>query len=147
MEAIPKLRFLKSSNKNLEFEIFPLSRLFARDEKLPVPLHVPQRLEFFNVLVITRGSGVHFIDFEPYTFTAGDIIFVSKGQAQAFKASPDHDGFLLLFTESFVSKNLIDADVLSFYRLYNYHLQFPVVRPDKTEAAKIKGLVENIYTE
>ncbi len=147
MQEIPKLQFKKSEQLNLEFEIFPLSTLFSRNQKLPIPLHVPQRLEFFNIMYITRGSGVHFIDFEPHPFTAGDIIFVSKGQAHSFAPSDQHDGFLMLFTERFLSKNLADSDVISFYRLYNYHLQSPIVRPSKTETTIFSNLVDQIYTE
>lgn len=147
MEEIPNLPFLKSRKTKLEFEIMTLSSLFSRNARLPIPLHVPQRLEFFNVMFITRGSGVHFIDFEPHEFRAGDVVFVSKGQAHSFSVSDQHDGFLMLFTEDFVSKNLADSDVLSFYRLYNYHSQSPVVRPSATEVPAFGHLVSEIYKE
>ncbi|MEM8860419.1 MAG: helix-turn-helix transcriptional regulator [Chloroflexota bacterium] len=147
IESLPNLQFFKTKKKNLEFEVFPLQSLFSRNEKLPVPVTVPQRLQFFNIMFITKGSGVHFIDFEPHEFSAGDLVFVSKGQAQAFRPSETHDGYLMLFTERFLSKNLIDSDVPSFYRLYNYHLQSPIVRPSKNEFPIFSNLVAEILNE
>jgi len=38
------------------------------------------------------------------------------GQVHAFDVRPDIDGFGILFTDDFLSKNLIHSDILSYYR-------------------------------
>lgn len=109
-EEIPKIPFLKKRNAQLEFEIFTISSLFSRKHKLDHPLDMPHRVAFYNILYITKGSGRHYIDFRPYKFAAGSILFISKGQVHAFAVRPDTDGFLILFTDAYLSKNLIHID-------------------------------------
>ena len=105
-EKIPKISFLKKNKTQLEFEIFTISSLFSRKEKLDHPLDMPHRVEFYNIMFITKGTGRHYIDFRPYNYKAGSLLFISKGQVHAFEVRPDIDGFLILFTDAFLSKNL-----------------------------------------
>ena len=132
MNEIPKISFLKKSNAKLEFEIFTIRSLFSRKSKLDHPLDVPQRTDFYQIMFITEGAGRHYIDFCPYQYTAGDILFVSLGQVHAFEVHHDVDGYLILFTDAFLSKNLIHSDILTFYRLYNYHLHSPIMPSTET---------------
>ena len=124
-----------------------LSALFSRQDKLKFRLDKPHRVDFYHILLITKGTGSHYIDFRPYPYTEGSILFISKGQVHAFEVHPDTDGFLLLFTEAFLSKNLIHSDILSFYRLYNYHLHTPVMQPEETGNTDFAGLIREIYEQ
>ena len=147
MEEIPKIPFVKSANKEIEFEIITLNSLFARQDTLKTPLNKPHRLDFYQILFITRGKGIHYLDFQKHAFQSGSILFMSKGQVQSFDVENDKDGFLILFTEDFLSKNLIHSDVLSFYRLYNYHLHLPIIQPDQVETNVFDNIVNEIYIE
>lgn len=147
MEEIPQLPFKKKRKNRLEFEIFPLSSLFARRDRLNHQIDQPHRLTFFNIMFISEGSGHHTVDFEQYRFETGSILFISKGQTQAFDPSLDYDGHMILFTEPFLSKNLIQADILSIYRLYNYHLQKPIIQPNQIGIGVFKNLVQEMEKE
>ncbi len=147
MNEPPKISFLKKDNTKLEFEIFRISSLFSRQSKLDHSLEAPHRVEFFNIMFVTKGTGTHFIDFQSYKYSAGSILFISKGQVHAFEASHDLDGFLILFTEDFLSKNLIHSDILSLYRLYNYHLHSPIIQPDEIKEDIFNYIVDEIYRE
>lgn len=146
-DEIPKISFLKKSKAQLEFQIFTISSLFSRKDKLDYPLNMPHRVEFYNILFITKGTGRHYIDFRPYNFMAGSLLFISKGQVHAFEVRPDIDGFLILFTDAFLSKNLIHSDMLSFYRLYNYHLHPPVMQSTETKGNIFSNIINEIYRE
>lgn len=146
-EEIPKISFLKKNKAKIEFEIFTISSLFSRQAKLKHPLDMPQRIEFYHIMFITKGTGTHYIDFRPYKYSAGSILFISKGQVHAFEIRPDIDGFLILFTDAFLSKNLIHSDILSFYRLYNYHLHSPVMQSTKTSGDIFNNIISEIYRE
>lgn len=104
-------------------------------------------MEFYLILFITKGTGKHFIDFQQYKYHEGSIIFISKGQVHAFEVLPDSDGFLILFTEAFLSKNLIHSDILSLYRLYNYHLHLPILQPEETGDNDFIGIINAMYEE
>ncbi|MGD9160745.1 MAG: helix-turn-helix transcriptional regulator [Desulfobacteraceae bacterium] len=147
MTKIPKISFYKKSKSEIEFEIFSLSSLFKRRGTFKHPLDQPHRVEFYIILFFTKGIGSHFIDFKKYTFRKGSMLFISKGQVQSYEVSPDSDGFLVLFTESFLSKNLIHSEILSLYRLYNYHLHSPALNPEETGEDNFIGIINDMYKE
>lgn len=147
MNEIPKVSFAKPKISEIEFEIFTLSSLYSRRDRLEPAPDVAHRLDFYNVLFITNGMGRHQVDFQSYEFSQGSLLFISKGQVHTFDMDSEHDGYLMLFTESFLSKNLVHSDVLSFYRLYNYHLHAPIVTPNQFEAGVFQTIVNEIYKE
>lgn len=144
--AIPTIAFRKTHKKNLEFEIFTIQSLFNRAPILHHSIEEPHRINFYIIQYITQGTGSHHIDFQSYPYDTGSLIFISKGQAQSFEVRKDTDGFMILFTESFISKNLIHSDMLSLYRLYNYHLHTPVLT-GKEGGNDFKPLVREMYKE
>ena len=146
-DEIPKISFLKKSHAKLEFEIFTITSLFSRENKLDHPLNMSQRTDFFHIIFITKGTGRHYIDFRPYKYSAGDILFISKGQVHAFEVRQGIDGFLILFTDAFLSKNLIHSDILSFYRLYNYHLHSPIMQSVETNGDIFDHIINEMYRE
>lgn len=85
------------------------------------------RIHFYLILLMTEGTGVHRIDFHPYDYEPGTILFVSKEQVHAFDHHFQSDGFAILFTESFLIKNVIHSSILFLHRLFNYHLSSPVI--------------------
>jgi AraC-like DNA-binding protein len=147
MNEIPRISFLITPKTKIEFEIFTLNALFSRQDKLKFRLDKPHRVSFYHILFITKGTGNHYIDFRPYRYSAGSILFISKGQVHAFEVRPDTDGFLILFTEAFLSKNLIHSDILSFYRLYNYHLHQPIMQPEEMGMNDFSHLIREIHEE
>ena len=147
MKEIPKISFLKKIKAEIEFEILTLNSLFSRQDKLKFSLDKPHRVDFYHILYITKGTGLHYIDFRPYNFEEGSILFISKGQVHSFDVCPENDGFLILFTEVFLSKNLIHSDILSFYRLYNYHLHSPIMQPEEMGNMNLINIINEIYEE
>jgi AraC-like DNA-binding protein len=147
MEEIPKIAFSKKSRTEIDFEIFTINSLFSRYDRLDLALDKPHRIDFYHIIYISRGSGRHFIDFNPYRYNQGSIIFISKGQVHAFDVRAQADGFVILFTDEFLSKNLIHSDILSFYRLYNHHLQDPIIQPEEAIADVFKIIIKEMYWE
>ena len=147
MKEIPKILFRKKENNELEFEVFTLENLFSRSDKLNRFIETHHRVEFHHILYFTKGSGKHYVDFLPYAYVPGSILFVSKGQVHAFEVNQDREGFVILFTEAFLSKNLIHSDVLSLYRLYNYHLHSPIIRPEEIGKTRISNIIHEMYEE
>lgn len=147
MVEIPKIPFFKTTRTEIEFEIFTFDNLFSRQNKLKHPLDKPHRVEFYQILFTTKGSGTHFIDFQQYEYTPNSILFISKGQVHAYELNPKREGFILLFTEAFLSKNMIHSDLLFLYRLYNDHLQLPILRPEETGGNNLIYTINEIYEE
>lgn len=144
---IPQIPFLKREDGALEFEIMTLRHLFSRADKLDHSMEGFHRLDFYNILFITEGRGEHYVDFQSYTYKQGSMLFISKGQVNAFRLNPEVDGFILLFTDTFLTKNMIHSDVLSFYRLYNYHLNSPLLDAPIDIRNDFSSLIEEINSE
>jgi AraC family transcriptional regulator, transcriptional activator of pobA len=147
MKNIPKISFLKTENAEIEFEIFTLNNLFSRQNDITFQIDKPHRVDFYHILFITNGAGVHYVDFQPYSYKKGSILFVAKGQVHAFQIIPDNDGFIILFTENFLSKNMIHSDIISFYRLYNYHLHSPIIQPEEIGKNHFTNIIHEMYEE
>ena len=71
-EEIPKVPFFKKNK--IEFEIFKLSSLFARRDKIKPPLTQPHSVDFYRIMYISNREGTHHIDFKPYQYTEGSIL-------------------------------------------------------------------------
>ncbi len=105
------------------------------------------RVKFHNIIYITEGEGTHYIDFKPYAFSPGSLLFISQEQVQAFDVRSDIRGYLLLFTNEYLKTNLIHSDVLFLYRLYNYHLHTPVMEPQETVTESMSNLFKEMKKE
>lgn len=147
LAEIPSINFLKQTYAQLEFDTFKLSQLFARRDKLDHPLDAHHRIRFYAILLITEGTGVHRIDLHPYPYETGSILFVSKDQIHAFDDRFQSEGILILFTERFLIKNVIHSDILFLHRLFNYHLNTPLIQPGEQAGDNFGSIFNDIYTE
>ena len=144
---IPQIFFRKPQNEKIEFEVLPLRRLFIRNDRLAHPLNQPHRVAFYQILYVTKGQGKHYIDFKPYQYTPGSLLFVSAGQVHAFDVNLENDGFILLFTEAFLTRNMVHSDILTFSRLFNYHLYPPDIPGLETTESIFNPVINEIYKE
>jgi len=146
-DDIPQVSFHKPKKGKFEFEVLTLTHLFSRKDSLACPLDRPHRLGFYQILYITKGEGRHYIDFKPCEYSTGSLLFVSPGQVHAFEVNRNADGFILLFTEEFLTKNMVHSDTLTFSRLYNYHLYPPDIPPIDTSVLVFNPIINEIYNE
>ena len=147
MEKIPEISFKKPKNSDFEFEIFTLKKLFSRVGRIRFSLEIPHRVSFYHIIFITKGCGVHHIDFTPYAYKEGSILFIAKDQVHAFEINDSVDGFVVIFTEPFFLKNVTQSEFLSFNRLYNYHFHSPLIEGGPDETAKCAQVIEELYDE
>ena len=146
-DNIPKVFFHQPKKDPFAFEIITLKYLFSRYDRLDPPLDKPHRVEFYQILYISKGKGQHYIDFKPYAYSNGSLLFISAGQVHAFDVDHQTDGFLLLFAEDFLTKNMIHTDLFSYSRLYNYHLYQPDIPPHHEMETVFGKILKEIYNE
>jgi len=65
----------------------------------------PHRHDFFEVLYLQKGSGVHVIDSNRYEIKPPCVFFLSPGQAHKLELSHDIEGFIYIFTPEFYLLN------------------------------------------
>lgn len=108
-------------NKKLEIPVYGLDS-FAKNERNTVSFQVnvfdvnrnfkveyPHRHhDFYEVLFLTNGTGVHTIDFQDYEIKANSIFFLSPGQIHDLQLSSDVEGYIFLFSSAFYHFNKTD---------------------------------------
>lgn len=89
---------------------------FAAYLKRHPNLFIPHRHTFYHLVLFTAGGGHHTIDFEQFTLKTGQIYFMIPGQVHSWQFGDDVDGYVVNFSENFIS---------SFLRHDHYLEQFP----------------------
>ncbi len=123
-QAIPEYKF-RLESEAFGFEMVPLS-YFMKHYDTTV-LSKPHRIDFYFILFLTEGSGVHEIDFKTFNYKKGDYIFVRQGQVHAWKELNEVEGYMFFFTADFFSRNHIHYKDLSFSYPFNTLLHGPVI--------------------
>ncbi len=80
-----------------QVEVFDANRHFQ--------VEYPHRHDFYEILFINRGSGVHVIDANKYEVKPPCIFFLSPGQAHKLELSHDIDGYIFIFTADYYLLN------------------------------------------
>lgn len=66
-------------------------------------VHALHRHDFFFILAVETGSGVHEIDFKPYQVNPDSVFILRPGQVHRLELSGDSKGFLMEFDPAFYS--------------------------------------------
>ncbi|PZX53109.1 AraC-like DNA-binding protein [Algoriphagus ratkowskyi] len=127
MNSIPNISF-KSTEGSTDIEFLSLAELFSRIEENPSHNpHLPHRISFFALLIVTEGKGVHQVDLKNYAVQKGSVLKIAKGQVHAFQNNFQYDGYLVVFTEDFVLRYFSTSSINFISHLYNYHISEPLV--------------------
>ena len=87
--------------------------------------------EFYEINVITKGSGVHYIHTSCVETTVGDVFIIPPRVSHGYLGGEGFDVFHLLLSDSFINKYMADMQLFpSFYTLFGAE---PMMR-GKTES-------------
>lgn len=144
---IPKVEF--SERERLGIEVMKFSELLTKleltDDHDPYQIH---KIEFYLILVVTRGTYTHFVDFESYTVTENSAIFIAKNQIHHFTEKlKSCQGYGVIFNRDFVNQHYFLSDKNKLNRLFNYHIEKPVISKDDVNEDEFSGIIVNLYDE
>jgi len=104
MNRIEQTSLVDQKGQNRGFEIISLKSYFESvDESF---IKTPYRTSFYNLIFVTRGKGIHEIDFLEYTIKAGEILIIPRNRIHKYSEFNDLEGYLIMFTEGFLCKFL-----------------------------------------
>ncbi|MGB3145680.1 MAG: AraC family ligand binding domain-containing protein [Maribacter sp.] len=147
MKNIPNISFQSAENSN-DFEFLNLSNLFSRIfTDLDHNPALPHRINFFALLIVTKGTGTHQIDLIEYNLKAGSVLKIAKGQVHAFQNNPQYEGFLIIFTEDFVLNYFSKSSTNLISHLYNYHTTSPIANDETGNETFLNQLISELKTE
>lgn len=105
-------------SQQFQVEVFDANRHFS--------VKYPHRHDFFEVLYLLKGSGLHVIDANKYEINPPCIFFMSPGQAHKLELSNDIEGYIFIFTSDFYLLNRSNQNTLiEFPFFYTIHQDNP----------------------
>jgi AraC-like DNA-binding protein len=108
----------------------------------------PHRHDYYTIIWVTKGTGLHHIDFKVYEAKPGTLFFISPEQVHDLKMKPGHAGFVMLFTTDFIEQNGIPQSWLNnsgfFFRCDDVA---PLILPENCDTTRLAIIVDQISTE
>ncbi len=131
----PILEIGKSS-PNIPFEIHTMEWI---DQNRWQQNAVPHRHNYFVIIWVKKGAGVHLIDLEKFDLQNDTVYCITPGQVHLLKQNGPVEGYVLSFTADFMGTDESNFDLLFNTGLFNTFSHSPVIKVD----AEVKGEMED----
>ncbi len=146
-KKIPLIHFHK--RRNLGIEVISFVQLYEKLKELkdhdPFSVH---KIEFFLILIVTEHTYSHFVDFTSYQLTKGSALFIAKNQVHYFNEGiRDANGIAIIFSSLFMEKYYLLPDNFKLNRLFNYHIESPVIHQKEMGEDSFIGIANKLYSE
>jgi AraC-like DNA-binding protein len=92
--------------------------------------------DFYLIVLFTKGSGTHEIDFNTYNVKAGAVFMMAPGQMHNWILSKDIDGYVFFHTKNFYDNTYTHARIETYPFFQSIH-QPPVVYLNKEHTKKL----------
>lgn len=79
----------------------------------------PHRHDYYAIMFIEKGNGIHYVDFHEYPVTDGLVFFLMPGQMHQLLFFAQPKGHLIAFTEDFLVANAISQKMIDDLYLFN----------------------------
>lgn len=93
---LPEIRFDNPRLSKVGVELITLQEIRAKVSV--AELVSPQRVDFFLLLLVEKGDGIHVVDFVEHRLCAGDVLLIQPGQVQQWRPGADFQGLMVLIT-------------------------------------------------
>jgi len=146
-KEIPKIQFANNYAPHIEVMDFAqLSKKFGKAKNhSPFKAH---KIEFHLILIVTKKSYTHFVDFKSYLLEVGSAIFVAKNQVHHFtKDIQDAKGISIVINSQFMDKYHFMSDNIKINRLFNYHIGSPTISSSEMGEDSFLDIAKLLYKE
>ena len=141
-----KIKFENRVNPHSAFDLLKLEELFQRRslDHDPKQLH---KVEFFIIMLITEGEGLHTIDFTDYKYKKGSLLTIRKDQIHKFHKGNGIKGYLLIFKDEFLVSYLEQQEAQKSLQLFNELLGSPKIQLTPTDFDMVFRIIGRIVSE
>jgi AraC family transcriptional activator of pobA len=108
--------------------------------------NLPHKHDFYLIVLITGGSGVHEVDFESYSVTPGMLFILKPGQMHFWKLSYDIDGYVFFHSRDFYDKGYL-ANSLKDFEFYSSYQNPPCIQLKMETISILKVLMQELVNE
>lgn len=140
------IKFNNKQNPKAGFDLIKIEDLWEQEETKTTAdqLHL---VNFYILMFIESGKGVHNIDFIDYPCQKGTLLTIRKDQIHKFVKKGNIKGSLLLFTSDFLISYLEHLEAQKSLQLFNEHLSSPKINLEKKDFEELSKLIEKIKNE
>ena len=144
-QEIPHVPFKSNHLKVKGIEIITFESLVQRKDNLD---HFPEKahqLDFYMLVFYTAGETEHLVDFVWHDVRKNTLLYLTKGQINAFKFNESIKGYLILFTEDYFKSQLNKLPENAVIRLFTSHLFSPKIQVP--ESSNVPHYINLFYDE
>lgn len=93
--TLERIGYAPPASYAFDIEVVAMRELRAR--ALAADLRRPHRIEFHELIFVTRGECTHVVDFEPVRCQPGSVLVLQPSQVEQFDVATPWEGWLVLF--------------------------------------------------
>lgn len=145
-QAYKHIQFKNRQSPEVEFDIINIEELQSKII-LDHSINEHHRVNFFVLLYVENGDGMHTIDFHDYTCAEGTVLTIRKDQVHKFSTTGKLQGKLLVFTEKFLISYLQEDEARLLLLLFNEQLGVPKLQLTDIEQRDINQSILRLEKE
>ncbi|WP_333600582.1 AraC family transcriptional regulator [Flavobacterium sp.] len=127
----PKDLYVNSFKKHLETHSF---------------IEKPHRHNFYLLVLFTKGSGIHEIDFAKFEIKPGSLFVLQPGQMHNWQLSPDIEGYIVFYSQEIYNLHFGNTKIED-YPFYQLAMNQPEIVFEANELAQIKPYFDLMLAE
>jgi len=110
-------------------------------------LHHAHRHSFFHIVLFTKGSGSHTIDFDRFVVKPYAIYFMIPGQVHSWHFEGEADGYIINFSDTLFRSFLLNPNYLERFHFFSGISEESVCQLPIEAHGKVTQLFEEILAE
>lgn len=142
LKSVKTYHLVDSKNDHRSFAVSRMEDIYQERSGAP---DEPHRHDFYTVLIVEKGNGIHKIDFNTYKIEKHEVFFVAPGQVHQVIEKEMSKGFVLTFSRDFLVQNYIPLSFIDSLNLFQDYGQSPPLMPEQDQFEKLKQYSEEIF--
>ena len=144
-KSIPHIEFDSLKPDNSGIEILTIESIAIRKTEIDHSPEKAHQLAFNMIVFYTAGESRQLVDFVWHEVKRNTIIHLSKGQINAFQFNEGLQGYVILFTEDYLKKQINTLPKNELIRLFNAHLFSPIIQA--SQDSNVLNYIELFHKE
>lgn len=108
---------------------------------------IPHRHNYFVIVWLKKGTGVHLIDLERFALTDDTVYCITPGQVHLLNTQGPADGYVISFTNEFMGREEESFDLLFNTGLFNALSHSPVIKVNANMHEEMEDMAEKMMKE
>lgn len=130
-----------------EIVTFAIRSMEQIDDAAERKSDLPHRHDYYSIIWLKEGRGVHHIDFKSYPLGEQCVFFITPGQVHQLVPETHPSGVVVLFTDEFMINQGIEKKLLLELNLFEDCGENPPIQLREKDISVLTDLSYNIFKE